>query len=134
MEDVHLLTHRIPFTLQVVVRRADGGDVSLEDCAALSGPLGEAIDAAALLQSAYVLEVSSPGIGEDLLSDRDFTSFRGFPVEVRHRPPQGTERTTEGLLLGRDDQAVLLNDRGRSLRIPRREVVGVRLLTPRGPG
>lgn len=127
--EVQLLTHRIPLTVQVLVRRADGRDVTLEDCAALSGPLGEAIESSGLLESSYVLEVSSPGIGEDLHSDRDFSSFRGFPVEVRHRPSAGPERRTEGLLRGRDDQAILLNDRGRSIRISREEVVAVRLIS-----
>ena len=130
--EVH--THRIPMTVQVQVRRADGSDVSLDDCAAFSGPLGDAIEAAGLLDAPYVLEVSSPGIGEDLLSDRDFTSFRGFPVEVLRRGEDGTERPQEGLLLERDDASVQLNVRGRIVRIPREQVVRVRLTSPRdGP-
>lgn len=134
VQEVRLHTHRIPLTVQVLVRRADGGDISLEHCAALSGPLSVAIETSGLLTSSYVLEVSSPGIGEDLLSERDFMSFRGFPVEVLHRPSPGSERRSEGLLQGRDDEAVLLNARGRSIRIPRQEVVAVRLVSPRGAG
>ena len=42
---VEVLTHRIPMTLRVLVQRADGTDVSLDECAAFSGPLGEAIEA-----------------------------------------------------------------------------------------
>ena len=127
---VQLLAHRLPLTIQVFVQRIDGGDVSLEQCAALSGPLGDALEAAELLTQAYVLEISSPGIGEELHSERDFNSFRGFPVEVLQRPPQGGDRLRQGLLLGRDPQQLLLNDRGRTVRIPRSEVVRVRLITP----
>lgn len=130
---VEVQTHRIPMTLQVQLRRADGSDVSLDDCAAFSAPLGEAIEAAALLDGAYVLEVSSPGIGEELLTDRDFSSFRGFPVEVLRRDERG-ERPEQGLLHERDDASVVLNVRGRILRIPRAQVVRVRLISPRdGP-
>ena len=132
---VQLHTHRIPMTLQVLVRRADGSDVNLDDCAALSAPLGEALEASALLDAPYVLEVSSPGIGEDLITDRDFTSFRGFPVVV-HRlgAAAAAETTQEGLLLERDAEAVRLNVRGRVMRVPRQEVVRVRLISPRdGP-
>lgn len=128
---MHLLSHRLPLTVQVFVQRSDGGDVSLEQCAALSAPLGEALEASGLLIQAYVLEISSPGIGEHLESDRDFTSFRGFPVEVLRRGADGREQRREGLLLGRDAQVVLLNDRGRTVRIPRAEVVRVQLVTPR---
>lgn len=132
VRSVEVLTHRIPMTVRVLVQRADGTDVSLDECAALSGPLGEALETAALLDAAYVLEVSSPGIGEDLDSDRDFESFRGFPVEVLQQEPNGEPSRQTGLLLGRDEQAVLLNRRGRTVRIPRETVLQVRLTTPSG--
>lgn len=126
---IRLLSHRIPVTIQVLVQRADGLDVSLDECASISSPLGEALEASGLLSFAYVLEVSSPGIGEDLASDRDFTSFRGFPVEVL-RHSEGAEQVREGLLLGRDESMLLLNVRGRTVRIPRDEVLRVRLICP----
>ena len=131
---VHLHSHRIPMTVQVMVRRSDGGDVNLDACAAFSGPLGEALESADLLESPYVLEVSSPGIAEELSSDRDFTSFRGFPVAVTLQDGQGTEQIREGLLLGRDALEVRLNVRGRTLRLNRASVTHVRLVSPRdGP-
>ena len=132
VRSVEVLTHRIPMTVRVLVQRADGTDVSLDECAALSGPLGEELEAAALLDAPYVLEVSSPGIGDDLGSDRDFESVRGFPVEVLRRESEGEPSRQEGLLLGRDEQAVLLNLRGRTVRIPREAVLQVRLTTPSG--
>jgi ribosome maturation factor RimP len=132
---LQVLTHRLPLTVQVLVQRADGGDVTLDACAAFSGPLGEAIEASGLLeQHDWVLEVSSPGIGELLLSDRDFTSFRGFPVEVVSLRQEGGEERREGLLLGRDEQAVQLNVRGRRLVIPRERVLRVRLTSPPDSG
>ncbi len=125
---IRLLSQRIPLTVQVLVQRADGVDVNLDECAQISAPLGEALEASGLLGLAYVLEVSSPGIGEVLSSDRDFTSFRGFPVEVvRH---DRDDRQRLGLLLGRDERMVLLNVRGRTVRIPREEVSLVRLICP----
>ena len=127
---LHLLSHRLPMTLQVMVQRADGSDVSLNDCAGLSAPLGDVIEASGLLTGAYVLEISSPGIGEVLHSDRDFRSFRGFPVAVLHRDPKGVEQRSEGLLLERDEVAVHLNLRGRPKRINRCDVISVNLITP----
>lgn len=126
---IRLLSHRIPLTVQVLVQRADGVDVNLDECAQISAPLGEALEASGLLGLAYVLEVSSPGIGEVLASDRDFTSFRGFPVEVVRHDADDTPRR-QGLLLGRDERMVLLNVRGRTVRIPREEVSLVRLICP----
>lgn len=134
LRGVQLLAHRIPLTVQVLVQRADGGDISLDECAGLSSPLGDAIEAAGLLPEAYVLEISSPGIGEVLHDDRDFRSFRGFPVEVHHRDAKGAEVRREGLLLERDAEAVHLNLRGRTRRIPRGDVIAVRLVTPAAEG
>lgn len=128
---VHLQSHRIPMTLQVQLRLADGGDVSLDDCAAFSGVLGEALDASGLLEEAYVLEISSPGISEELNDDRDYRSFRGFPVCVRYRDARtGAEASREGLLLERDETSLHLNVRGRTVRLPRTDVIAVRLVTP----
>ena len=127
VKDVHLLSHHIPMTVQVVVERTDGSDVTLESCAALSGPLGEALEGAELLESAYVLEVSSPGLSDLLETDRDFTSFRGFPVDVTLRPEGAGATRKSGLLLGRSEDSITINVRGRTLKLPRDAVLDVRL-------
>ena len=127
---IQLLTHMSPMTLEVQIRHSSGADVSLDDCAGFSGVLGDALEASTLLTDAYVLEISSPGIGEQLSSDRDFQTFRGFPVEVHHRDKGETEQRLEGLLLERDADTLQINIRGRVKRIPRDCVIGVRLTSP----
>ena len=64
-------------TVQVQIRRSDGSDVSLDDCAGFSGPMGEALESQSLLTEAYVLEISSPGIGDQL---RAIGTFRRSAV------------------------------------------------------
>lgn len=123
-------THRVPMTVLVQLRPAGGGDVSLDDCARFSALMGEALETPNLLDEPYVLEVSSPGIPEELRDDRDFRSFRGFPVVVTVRDGEGSEHPREGLLLERDEQAVHLNVRGRRSRIARSEVIAVHLTSP----
>ena len=127
---IQLLTHMSPMTLEVQIRHSSGADVSLDDCAGFSGVLGDALEASTLLTDAYVLEISSPGIGDQLSSDRDFQTFRGFPVEVHHRDKYGSEQRLEGLLLERDADTLQINIRGRIKRIPRDGVISVRLTSP----
>jgi ribosome maturation factor RimP len=127
---IQLLTHMSPMTLEVQIRHSNEADVSLDDCAGFSGVLGDALEASTLLTDAYVLEISSPGIGEQLSSDRDFETFRGFPVEVLHRDKDDSEQRLEGLLLERDADTLQINIRGRIKRIPRDGVIGVRLTSP----
>ena len=127
---IQLLTHMSPMTLEVQIRHSSGADVSLDDCAGFSGVLGDALEASTLLTDAYVLEISSPGIGDQLSSDREFESFRGFPVEVHYRDKDDSEQRLEGLLLERDADTLQINIRGRIKRIPRDYVIGVRLTSP----
>ena len=127
---IQLLTHMSPMTLEVQIRHSSGADVSLDDCAQFSGVLGAALETSELLSEAYVLEISSPGIGEQLATDRDFQTFRGFPVEVTHRDLDDAEHRLDGLLLERDDESLQINIRGRIKRIPRDQVIGVRLTSP----
>ena len=127
---IQLLTHMSPMTLEVQIRHCRGADVSLDDCAGLSGVLGDALEASTLLTDAYVLEISSPGIGDQLSSDRDFETFRGFPVEVHYRDMDDSEQRLEGLLLERDADTLQINIRGRIKRISRDYVIGVRLTSP----
>ena len=127
--DVLLHSHCSPQALIVALRRSDGSDVSLDDGAAYSNAFADALEESALLAGAYVLDITSPGLGDLLQEDRDFRSFRGFPVCVRQRDDQGGEQSRQGSLLGRDADVVELNLRGRVVRIPRDDVLEVRLTT-----
>ncbi len=129
---VQIFTHLQPMTMQVQIRHAGGGDVSLEDCASFSEPMGEAIETSQILNEAYVLEISSPGINEQLLSDRDFQTFRGFPVEVNYNDEKESEVYRTGLLHERTIDHVHLNIKGKINRIPRKNVIGVKLISPTG--
>ncbi|MXZ83312.1 MAG: ribosome assembly cofactor RimP [Synechococcus sp. SB0666_bin_14] len=128
VSDVAIQAHRQPLTVVVAIRRLDGDDVSIVDCEQFSHRLGAFLDEAELFTTAFVLEVSSPGLSEDLVIDRDFQSFRGFPVEL-HRQRQGRHDVVHGTLMGRDETAVWLNRKGRITRIPRGDVLQVRLTT-----
>ena len=127
---LQLLTHTSPMTLEVQIRHNSGSDVSLDDCAEFSTVLGEALESSELLKEAYVLEISSPGIGEQLSDDRDFKTFRGFPVEASFRDKDGYKKRIEGLLLERDETTLQINIQGRIKRLPRDCVIAVRLTTP----
>ncbi|MGB8700773.1 MAG: ribosome maturation factor RimP [Thermosynechococcaceae cyanobacterium] len=102
-------------------------DTGLNDCERMSRALEAVLDEAVLLPDAYVLEVSSPGLSQFLDSDRDFISFRGFPVVVRTSTPIQGSSEWDGTLIGRDDSAVRLTRRGRAISIPRELVVQVQL-------
>ena len=119
-------TNHNPPVLQLNVRnKAD--DTSLNDCEAMSRAFEAVLDESELIQEAYVLEVSSPGLSDHLTSDRDFTAFKGFPVTVTTSEPVKGRTAWQGQLIRRDEDAVHLSCRGRTVAIPRTHIQEVQL-------
>ena len=58
------------------------GGVTLDDCAEVSRELGDLIDAENIIESRYVLEVSSPGLNRPLKKERDFVRSIGKLVKM----------------------------------------------------
>ena len=132
LADLQALAHMQPMTVQIQIRRSSGDDVTLDDCASFSAPMGQALENSALLTEAYVLEISSPGIGEHLQSDRDFQTFRRYPVDVIQRDTEGTQQRHSGTLLERTEDHIKISIHGRIKHIPRDSIVSVELTSPTG--
>ena len=82
--------------LQVRIDRPDataGTGVTVEDCARVSRALEEWLDAAGILGSRYILEVSSPGIDRPIRWPEHWQRFVGRDVNVR-LPGRGRVRAT----------------------------------------
>ena len=129
---VELHTHLNPMTIQLQIRPKGGGDVSIDDCALLNEPISDAFDKSDLVCNPYVLEISSPGINELLETDRDFETFKGFPIEVCFLNESKKEVTQNGLLYEKSKGELKLNCKGRIIIIPFMKVVKVRLTTTKG--
>ncbi|MEM6868109.1 MAG: ribosome maturation factor RimP [Cyanobacteria bacterium P01_F01_bin.3] len=122
-------TNQSPPILRIDVRNLQQEDTGLDDCTNLSNELTEVLDASELIPNAYVLEVSSPGVSDMLSRDRDFVVFKGFPVEVQLSEPHKNKQVWKGSLVGRDEEKVSLNLKGRPVKIPRALVKSVQLST-----
>jgi ribosome maturation factor RimP len=119
-------TNQHPPVLRVDIRNLEQ-DTGLDDCERMSRALEAALDAADVIPDAYVLEISSPGISRSLTTDREFISFKGFPVVVTTSEPYDGQLTWAGQLLRRDEAALYLSQKGRSISIPRHLISKVQL-------
>ena len=119
-------TNQSPPVLRVDIRNPEQ-DTSLDDCERMSRALEAALDATDIIPDAYILEISSPGISRHLSSDREFISFKGFPVLIETTQPYEGKKSWQGKLLKRDEEAVYINQKGRSLAIPRCLITRVQL-------
>lgn len=95
-------------TVQIMVERADGTPVGLEDCTAVSRALGAVLDVADPLPGAWTLEVSSPGIDRPLARPKDWNRFMGHLARVELAEPIAGRRRFSGIVLGADEQTARL--------------------------
>ena len=130
--DAVFMTNQSPPVLRVTVRNPNQDDTGLDDCERLNAVLAEALDESEIIPDAYILEISSPGVSDVLTSDRDFQVFKGFPVEVQLTEPHKNKQVWHGSLIGRDDDKVSLNLKGRPVKLPRSLVHSVQLTAEDG--
>ena len=105
------------YTLQIMAERPDTGQLVIEDCAALSHRVSDAIDALeeageVLISDAYRLEVSSPGIDRPLTRPADYVNWAGHEARVQLvNPVEGNRKALQGELIGLDGDTVTLEDK-----------------------
>ena len=73
--------------LRLVLERADGSPVSVEDCEAVSREVSTLLDASEEIPHSYALEVSSAGLERKLYSLDDARRFVGRRVRVKTETP-----------------------------------------------
>jgi ribosome maturation factor RimP len=119
-------TNQRPPVLRVDIRNPQQ-ETGLNDCERMSRALEAALDGSDIIPDAYVLEVSSPGISRQLTTDKEYLSFKGFPVIVFTSQLYDGQQEWIGQLIRRDEISVYLNQKGRVIEIPRTLISRVQL-------
>jgi ribosome maturation factor RimP len=99
-------------TLQVMAERPDTRQLTLDDCARLSRRLSEVLDEADPIESAYRLEVSSPGIDRPLTRLNDFEDWRGHEAKISLAEKLNGRKQFTGALRGTEGEDVLIDVAG----------------------
>ena len=96
-------------TLQIMAERNDEAAMTVEDCATISHTVSALLDVADPIASAYMLEISSPGIDRPLTRRADYERFAGFEAKIEMQRPVEGRRRFRGKLMGLEgDDAKLL--------------------------
>ncbi|MBR5421286.1 MAG: ribosome maturation factor RimP [Lachnospiraceae bacterium] len=106
----------------------DGG-VNIQDCEAVSRAYSDVLDEADPIPDAYILEVSSPGLGRKLSKDRHFANSLGQEVELKLFEPLDGKKEFEGVLKSYDRDSLVLETEGREEIFERAKLAVVRLKT-----
>jgi ribosome maturation factor RimP len=124
--------------LQIMAEDPATGQLVLDQCAALSRRISDAIDAAEeageeLVEGAYHLEVSSPGIDRPLTREKDYANWAGHEVRIvmdkGYTAQFGGQRVNKGVLGGLEDGMVLVKEvKAGDVRLPLAQIHTAKLV------
>ena len=72
--------------------------ITVDDCVAVSRGIGSWLDVEELIEQAYHLEVSSPGVERPLKKPADFERFAGRKARIKLKEPRDERRVFIGIL------------------------------------
>lgn len=107
--------------LQIMADRADGGAMTVDDCADISNAVSALLDVEDPITSAYTLEVSSPGIDRPLTRLKDFERFKGFEARIETELALDGRKRFRGTLYGVEGEAVLIALDAKTAQPPKRK-------------
>lgn len=84
------------------------GGINIDDCELISRALSDKLDEKDFIQDAYILEVSSPGLGRPLKKDKDFNRNIGERVEIKLYKAVDKQKEFEGILKSFDKTTVTI--------------------------
>ena len=120
--------------LQIMAEDPATGQLVIEQCAALSRRVSDRMDALeeqgeVLIDGAYHLEVSSPGIDRPLTRAKDFADWAGHEAKVSMAKGHDGQRNLRGILKGIEGDAVTIEDRkAGDVIVPRDQIHSAKLV------
>lgn len=102
--------------LQIMAEDPATGQLVIDQCAALSRRVSDLIDAReqageVLIEGAYHLEVSSPGIDRPLTRAKDYSQWAGHETKIAMVKGWQGQRNLRGILAGIEGDQVVITDR-----------------------
>ncbi len=116
-------------TVQVMADRADGSQINVGDCEAISHALSAVLDVEDPIASAWSLEVSSAGIDRPLTRIKDWNRFAGHLARAETSVPIDGRRRFAGIALGADEHGARLRlDEGSEVVLPLNDIRRAKLV------
>lgn len=117
-------------TLQVMAERPDGS-ITIDECGKLSQAISAVLDVENTMEdSAYYLEVGSPGIDRPLTRLKDFDRYAGQEAKIEIEPAIDGRKRFRGTLKGLKGEQVLLATEEGEKSIPFSSIERAKLVVP----
>ena len=123
--DVEYVKEGSDYYLRAYIDKTQG--VSIVDCENVSRALSDALDREDFIPDAYILEVSSPGLGRALKKDRHLAYSIGQEVEIRlYKPLEGVKEFS-GALKSFDGDSIVITEETGDRVFARNDIAVIRL-------
>lgn len=93
------------------------GGININDCEMVSRRLSDILDEKDYIDDAYILEVSSPGLGRPLKKAKDYKRSLGEEVEIRTYRMIDRQKEFTGILKSYDEKTVTIEMEDETVRI-----------------
>lgn len=104
------------------------GGITINECEAVSRLFSDKLDEEDFIDDAYIMEVSSPGLGRPLKKEKDFRRSVGKEVEIRTYRPIEKQKEFFGILSAYDDTHVTITlENQETMVFQRAEIALIRL-------
>lgn len=123
--DVEYVKEGSDFYLRAYIDKEGG--VNIIDCENVSRALSDALDEKDFIDDAYILEVSSPGLGRTLKKDRHLEKSIGMDVEIKLYKPVDKVKEFEGTLLSFNTEEITINMDGEEKSFLRSDIAVIKL-------
>ena len=104
--DVEYVKEGSTWYLRAYIDKPEG--INIDDCEVVSRRLSDILDEKDYIDDAYILEVSSPGLGRPLKKEKDFKRSLGEEVEIRTYRMIDKQKEFTGILKDYDEKTVTI--------------------------
>ena len=123
--DVEYVKEGSDFYLRAYIDKPGGVDIN--DCEKVSRALSDALDEKDFIADAYILEVSSPGLGRALKKDKHLEKSLGEQVEIKTYKPIEKCKEFEGILKAYDTDSITIETEKQEMVFARADIALIRL-------
>ena len=125
--DVEFVKEAGTFYLRAYIDKEGG--ININDCELVSRRLSDLLDEKDFIPDAYILEVSSPGLGRALKKDKHFEKSIGEEVEIKLFKAIDKQKEFTGYLESYNDEVIVISDEQENeLEFERNNIASVRLV------
>ncbi len=123
--DIEYVKEGSDYILRAYIDKPEG--VNIQDCENVSRALSDELDREDFIADAYILEVSSPGLGRILKKDRHLVSALGQEVEIKLFKAVDQRKEFAGTLEAFDADNVTIVEEESSRTFSRKNIAVIRL-------